>query len=210
MKTILVALIIIFVSSSNAQVKNISERQYFRQFDWEVSTSIALGLSKTSIESTSQYMVNGGRDEEFYSDISLTLGYFLLDGLSLEPELDYHFFPNDASFSLIANLSYTLYIPQKSIYPFFKVGYGKSAYSGSDYGYFEGESEHLLGSLNSKIINAAIGIKIIQSSSFAMKLELNYKYLTSHKNVNEYYVEPYEFDTTTSVLSIKFGGSFLL
>jgi hypothetical protein len=211
MKKILLSLIIILVSSLSAQVKNISERQYFRQYDWAVTSSVALGLSQTTSESSSQnYYGNGSGDEQFYSEISLSLGFFILDGLSVEPELEYNFFSDDASFSIIANVSYTLHIPKKNIYPFFKVGYGKSGFTGYYYGYYPENSEGLFESLDANVINASAGLKIIQSSSFAMILELNYKYITFNQTVSGEYIEAYEVDTKTSLLSIKIGGSFLL
>jgi len=210
MKKILLSLIIIFVSSLSAQVKNISERQYFRQYDWEVTSSISLGLSGTSIENTlPDYYGYGSGDEEFYSEISLSLGFFILDGFSFEPELEYNFFSEDATFSLIANVSYTINIPRKSIYPYFKVGYGKSGYTAYNYGYSPDNSEGLFESLDANVINAGAGLKIIQSSTFAMRLELNYKYISYNQTVNTPYADTYDISTKTSALSIKFGGSFL-
>jgi hypothetical protein len=210
MKKIIVSLIILLISSLSAQIKNISERQYFRQYDWEVTSSVAIGLSQTTSESNSpNYYSNGSGDEQFYSEISLSLGFFILDGLSVEPELDYNFFSDDASFSILANVSYTLHIPKKNIYPFFKVGYGKSGFTGY-YGYYPENSEGLFESLDANVINASAGLKIIQSSSFAMILELNYKYITFNQTVSGEYIEAHEVDTKTSLLSIKIGGSFLL
>ena len=211
MKKILLALIVILISSLSAQVRNISERQYFNQFDWEVASSVAIGLSQTTYESTPQNYYGGGNgDEQFYSEISISIGFFILEGLSIEPELEYNFFQDDASFSMIANISYTLHIPKKSIYPFFKVGYGKSGFTGYYYGYYPENSEGLFESLDANVINTSAGLKIIQSSSFAMILELNYKYITFNQTVSTDYIEPYEVDTKTSSLSIKIGGSFLL
>lgn len=211
MKKILLALIVILISSLSAQVRNISERQYFNQFDWEVASSVAIGLSQTTYESTAQNYYGGGSgDEQFYSEISISIGFFILEGLSIEPELEYNFFQDDASFSMIANISYTLHIPKKSIYPFFKVGYGKSGFTGYYYGYYPENSEGLFESLDANVINASAGLKIIQSSSFAMILELNYKYITFNQTVSTDFIEPYEVDTKTSSLSIKIGGSFLL
>ena len=211
MKKILLALIVILISSLSAQVRNISERQYFNQFDWEVASSVAIGLSQTTYESTPQNYYGGGSgDEQFYSEISISIGFFILEGLSIEPELEYNFFQDDASFSMIANISYTLHIPKKSIYPFFKVGYGKSGFTGYYYGYYPENSEGLFESLDANVINTSAGLKIIQSSSFAMILELNCKYITFNQTVSTDYIEPYEVDTKTSSLSIKIGGSFLL
>ena len=211
MNKLSVVLIVIFLSSSlNAQIINISERQYFKQFDWEVTSSIALGLSGTSIENTlPDYYGYGSGNEEFYSEISLSLGFFILDGFSFEPELDYNFFSDDATFSLIANVSYTINIPRKSIYPYFKVGYGKSGYTAYNYGYSPDNSEGLFESLDANVINAGAGLKIIQSSTFAMRLELNYKYINYNQTIVTPYTDSYDMSAKTSVLSLKFGGSFL-
>jgi hypothetical protein len=205
----IICLLIFLTPFLTAQVKNLSDRQYFMKFDWEVSSLVAIGIEKATYKSTSEYFYNGNRDDEFYSEISLAIGFFILDGLSIEPELDYNFFPNDASFSLIGNISYTISIPRKNIYPFFKLGYGKSGFGSYDNGYYTGNSEGLFGSLDAKVINASAGLKIIQSSPMAMKLELNYKYITVHQDITTDYWEPYSTDNSLSALSLKFGISFL-
>ena len=209
MKKLIFAFVTLFLTISlTAQVKNISERQKFKQFDWEVTASLALGLSSTSYESSSQnYYGNGSGDEEFYSEISLALGFFIIDGLSFEPELDFNFI-SDAALSIIANISYTFDIPGKNLYPFFKVGYGKSSYMVHEYGYYE-DSEGLFGSLDADVINASAGVKIVQSSSMAWRLELNYKNISSTISPNYFYMEPYDISYNTSVISIKIGTSLL-
>ena len=208
---IIIAFITIFLTTSlTAQVKNISERQKFKQFDWECTASLSLGLSSTSTESSEQNYYNyGSGNGEFYSEISLALGFFIIDGLSFEPELDFNFFSGDATLSVIANVSYTINIPRKNIYPFFKVGYGISGYTAYDYGYYPEDSEGLFGSLDANVISAGAGLKIVQSSSMAWRLELNYKNISYTQSPNYPYMEPYDISLSTSVISIKIGTSLL-
>ena len=218
MKKVIMTYIIIFITTSlDAQVINISDRQKFRQFDWESAVSLSIGLSSTSFKNTSQnFYGNGNINGEFYFEISLLLGFFIIDGLSIEPEIDYNFFSGDATLSMIGNVSYTFNIPGKNIYPFIKIGYGISGYTAYGYNYY-GVSDGLFESLDAKVINVGAGLKIVQSSSFAMRIELNYKnisytqsqYDPYHDPYYEPYVGPNEISTNTSVLSIKIGGSFL-
>ena len=212
MQKITVIFITIFLTTSlNAQVKNISDRQKFQQFDWECATSLSIGLSSTSFESSEQnYYGNGNGDSKFYSEISLALGFFILDGLSIEPEIEYNFFSDDATLSLIANVAYTFNIPRKKIYPFIKVGYGISGFAVYRY-YYYGGSDGLFESLDAKVINAGAGLKIVQSSSFAMRIELNYKNISYAQTQDDPYDLSYDYEisTNTSVISIKIGGSFL-
>jgi hypothetical protein len=218
MQKLTVIFIIIFLTTPlNAQVKNISDRQKFQQFDWECAAAFSLGLSSTSTENSAHnYYGNNSGNGEFYSEISLALGFFILDGLSIEPEIDYNFFEGDATLSIIGNISYTINIQRKKIYPFFKVGYGISSYTVNRYNYYGG-SDGLFESLDAKVINAGAGLKIVQSSSFAMRIELNYKNISYTQSQYDPYYDPYyepydepnEISTNTSVLSIKIGGSFL-
>jgi len=206
-------IIILLTTSLTAQVKNISGRQKFQQFDWECAVAFSIGLSSTSFESSEQnYYGNGNGDSEFYSEISLALGFFILDGLSIEPEIEYNFFEGDATLSIIANVAYTFNIPRKKIYPFIKVGYGISGYTANRYNYYGG-SDGLFESLDAKVINAGAGLKIVQSSFFAMRIELNYKNISYTQSQYDPYYEPYdgpnEISTNTSVISIKIGSSFL-
>lgn len=204
-------IIILLTTSLTAQVKNISGRQKFQQFDWECAAAFSIGLSSTSFESSEQnYYGNGNGDSEFYSEISLALGFFILDGLSIEPEIEYNFFSDDATLSIIANVAYTFNIPRKKIYPFIKVGYGISGFTVYRY-YYYGGTNGLFESLDAKVINAGAGLKIVQSSSFAMRIELNYKNISYTQSQDDPYdlSNDYEISTNTSALSIKIGGSFL-
>jgi len=211
MKNIIIACFIVFFCDSlRAQIINISERQYFKQLDWEISGSVSLGLCRISYESNSQDYIYGNNGDNLCAEISVLLGFFIIDGLSIEPELEYNFLPYNAALSAIANISYTINIPRKNIYPFFKVGYGASDYTAYNYGSYPNHYKGLFESLNANVINASAGLKIVQSSSFAVRLELNYKCISSNQTVNTPFTDPYDIKTQTSIVSIKFGGSFLL
>ncbi len=209
-KTQFVITILVFSCSIIAQVQNLKDVEHFKQFDWEIVTSLSTGMGKTTFKSNSGYgYYNESGENEFYSESLLSIGFFIVDGLSIEPELAFRFL-GETTMSLVANTSYTFTISGKNIHPFLTVGYGKTSFNGIGNNYYDEDSEGLFGSLKANLINACIGIKIQQSLTFAYRLELNYKNISHTESYNNPYSDPYKVTLTTSVLAVKFGTSFLL
>jgi hypothetical protein len=194
-KSALVFLIFFLTASVTAQVTDLSERQHFEGGDWEALIAVALGLSASSTESSNFYP-SYGEDKQFFFELSVTPGFYIIDGLSLEPELDMKLF-GTSSLSLIGNISYTFHIPGEEVYPFLRIGFGKSSFM----------CEDSFGSFNSNVFSAGGGLKIIQSASFAVRLEVNYKRFISNRTY--YYTETDNIKYFNSGVGIKFGGSFL-
>jgi hypothetical protein len=226
MKIKIIFLILILIPNIHAQVREIESRSYFKQGEFEVnfSTNIGVGFSKSNVTNTSQYFnyndstYHAETHNSEYSDrpfnfvITAALGFCILDGLTVEPELDINLITDsEVSISLLGNLTYNFNIPRKNIFPFIKIGYGISNYvSGHYYGYSSGAGDN---SLDTKVFNAGVGLKLIYSSGMAMKLEINYKhfsYSNSSSYDEEYYMGSYESDTVVNALAFSIGYSILL
>ena len=108
------------------------------------------------------------------------------------------------SVSMLGNLCYTFYFPQKNIFPYLKLGYGMSNNGNNSNGLFE--------SLDFKTLNAGAGLKYMYFSSLALKMEINYRNL-SGSNTNsysdQYSSSSTKYEITTSVISISVGISIL-
>jgi opacity protein-like surface antigen len=226
MKKIILLFIIISIMHIYPQVREIESRSYFRQGDIEanISTNLGVGFSTTNSTNTSQnfnyydstYYTETYKSE--YSDrpfnflITASLGVCVVDGLSIEPELDINLVTDsEVSISLLGNLTYNFNIPRKNVFPFIKIGYGISNYK-SDYyyGYSSGSGES---SLDTKVFNAGAGLKIVYSSGMAMKLEINYKhysYSNSSSYSDNYFQNVYEANTVVDALTLSIGYSILL
>ncbi len=77
------------------------------------------------------YYTYDNTEKGFYTHLGVSTGYYIINGLSIEPEFNINLFNWEISASLLANLCYTFYLPQKNIYPYLKLGYGLSTEPGS-------------------------------------------------------------------------------
>ena len=226
MKKIILFSVIIPVMYIHPQVREIESRTYFKQGDFEVniSTNIGVGFSTTNATNTSKnfnYYDSTYNTETYkfeYSDrpfnllITASLGICVIDGLTIEPEMDINLVTDaEVSISLLANLTYNFSIPRKNSFPFIKIGYGISNYMNDYYyGYSSGTGES---SLDTKVFNTGVGLKIVYSSGMAMKLEINYKhysYSNSSSYDDYYYQNVYESNTVVDALTLSIGYSILL
>lgn len=194
-KSASILLVILLTASLAGQVKNLSERHYFEGGDWEVLFAVALGLSYNSSETSTFYFDYGNENKQLFFELTLAPGFYIIDGLSLEPELSIN--SAVSSLSLIGNLSYAFHIRGENVYPFLKIGFGKSSYM----------CEETFGSFNSDVLSGAAGLKIIQGASFAIRLEVNYKKFISDQ-ANQY-PEVHRVKYFNSGIGIKIGGSVL-
>ena len=197
-RIILILSIFLIITSSYAQVDEKSERKFYKQGNWEFGFALNIGGSSEKTKETSTYnsYTYDYTEKGFYTHLSVSTGYYIINGLSIEPEFNINLYSWEISASLLGNLCYTFYLPQKNIYPYLKLGYGLSTEPGSS---------SLFESLDIKTINAGVGIKLINSSGMAFRVEINYRNLTG--SYTDYY---YTYDTTTSAISISFGASILL
>jgi hypothetical protein len=204
-----------FSASDYAQVNEKLGRQFYKQGDWEFGFSANLGGSSKKTIETNTYRYsdtsqpanyNYDRTEKgIHTHLGISTGYYLIDGLSIEPELNLNFNFEGFSVSILSNLCYTFYIPQKNIFPYLKLGYGVSNNGDNSNGLFE--------SLDFKTLNAGAGFKFMYYSGFALKMEINYKDLSGSKKYSysdQYSSSSSKYEITTSVISISVGISILL
>jgi hypothetical protein len=203
----------LLTSKNFPQVTKIPERLYFNQFDWEVTTSLSLGLSKSTydINPEPDYgYYNSSNENSFFSESSLYIGFYILDGFSVEPEINFNFLTDNSSLSIIGNVSYTFSFPRKKNFLFIKIGYGKSGFSPSDYYSYNYEDEGLFESLDAGVFNASLGMKLVSSSTNAIRIELNYKRFNNSETFHDpYLLNQSQIDISTDAISLVFGYAFL-
>ena len=214
MKTLAQILVItsLLTAASFSQIKRIEDRGKFLQGDIEVTSSSIMGISRTTGETTFSGITSEFSGEnEFFWEIGLAIGVYVIDGLSVEPEFNINFIESETAFSIIGNVLYTFHIPRKTIYPFLKAGYGVSSLnSRSSYNYFGERSEGLFESLNGNVFCGGFGLKIIYSQTTVMRIELNYKYFTNEFSEQDFFNnETQTYKYATSALSIVFGFAIL-
>ena len=193
--------VLIIITSGSAQVNLKSERKFYKQSDWEFNIATSIGGGSKQTEGT-YYNVYDSNEKGTFSSLGISTGFYIIDGLSIEPEFDLNLNSEGLSVSLLGNLCYTFYLPQNNIYPYVKIGYGLSNDSENKDGLFE--------SLNYKTINAGAGVKFMYYSGMAFKLEINYRSLNGSNTFYPDQPESYTTETTTSIISVSLGISILL
>lgn len=225
MKKIILLSVIIPMIYIFPQVREIESRSYFKQGDVEFnfSTNLGVGFSTSNVFQTTQnislYDSSYNEYSYDYSErpfnfiLSASIGYCILDGLTIEPELDINLITDyETSISLVGNLTYNFSIPRKNTYPFIKLGYGLSNYYSDRY-YYGYQNESGGSSFDTRVFNAGAGLKFLYTSGMALKLEINFKnynYSTSSSYSNEYSFGSTTIDGDMNVISISIGYSILL
>lgn len=213
-KNLLILFLAVYSVFLTGQVRKISEREVYAAGNVELGLSTNIGVNDLTISGDNDlgfnfYPENTGR--EFYLNLNAYGGYFILEGLSLGPEIGINLTFENPTLYIIGNLAYTFNSVSRSAYPYIKVGYGVTDllnYSDQETGLFE--------SLNYSLLNLGLGIKFLQSDYLAFILEVNYKYITGSDTALYYYYNPYattqniNADTKMSVLSISLGSSIVL
>src|SRR3989304_9781174 len=207
--------IFLIIASGYAQVNEKSERQFYKQGDWEFGFSANIGGSSKKTKGTDTYGYNDGsqsssytydyNEKGIYIHLGASTGYYIIDDFSIEPELNLNLSLGGFSVSMLGNLCYTFYIPQKNIYPYLKLGYGLSNDAENSNGLFE--------SLNLKTIHAGAGLKFMYFPGMAFKMEINYRNLNgsnTYSYSDQYSSSSNDYKITTSVIAISVGISILL
>ena len=198
-RIIRVLAISLLITSGYAQVNEKPERQFYKQGDWEFRYSSNIGsISIQTIDPTYyNYEENG-----IYLNIGIATGFYIINGLSIEPELDINLCSEGLSLSVLGNLCYTFYIPQKNIYPYVKLGYGVS----ND----PKNTEDLFENLDFKTINAGAGVKFMYFPDMAFVAEINYRNLSGSNTFYQGTPDAYTTESTSSIISVLVGISILL
>ena len=212
MKNIIFVLTIFVVSTScYAQVNEISERQFYKQGDWEFGFSSNIGSSSVQTMGPHSWtLTNTLHYSDYYEDtenwiylnLAITTGFYIVNGLSIEPELDINSYADGWSVTILGNLHYTFDLQQTNIYPYVKLGYGLSNDPENSDGLFE--------ALNFKTINAGAGVKFMYFSELAIRMEINYRNLNGSNTFYPDTPDSYKTETTSSIVSVLIGISILL
>ena len=198
-RIIRVLAIFLIITSGYAQVNEKPERQFYKQGDWEFRYSSNIGsISIQTIDPTYyNYEENG-----IYLNIGIATGFYIINGLSIEPELDINLCSEGLSLSVLGNLCYSFYIPQKNIYPYLKLGYGVS----ND----PKNTEDLFENLDFKTVNAGAGVKFMYFPDMAFVAEINYRNLVGSNTFYQGTPDAYTTESTSSIISVLVGISILL
>ncbi len=134
-----------------------------------------------------------------YLGLNLSAGHFLVNGLSLEPEI--FFFKNSgeriSKRFIIGNISYTYKFKKSKVAPFIKLGIGSGNIKGNTISYFWQLPTY------ARIYNASLGLKHMISSKVAIKYEIN------HRNYKDSYT-PRDGGFSTSSITYEISDTSLL
>ena len=198
-RIIRVLAISLLITSGYAQVNEKPERQFYKQGDWEFRYSSNIGsIGIQTIDPTYYNHTESG----IYLNIGIATGFYIINGLSIEPELDINLCSEGLSLSVLGNLCYSFYIPQKNIYPYVKLGYGVS----ND----PKNTDELFAKLDFKTINASAGVKFMYFRGMAFITEINYRNLSGSNTFYEGTPDSYTIESTSSIISVLVGISILL
>jgi hypothetical protein len=143
-----------------------------------------------------------------YFYFSVLPGFFLTEGLSIEPEINLLAVQDvRPGISIIPNISYTYLIPNERTAIYIKAGYGISnslAFLGIPMRY---------GDMNIGIFNTGFGIKYLISNSAALRIEINYKRSSYEEESLFYNLNGFYTTKSTETLEntkVLFGFSLLL
>ncbi|HEX7344034.1 MAG TPA: outer membrane beta-barrel protein [bacterium] len=187
MKTFIMAFSALLLTAICAQAQ-------FEKGDWELGMTITAGsYSETSKSDYYEY-----EDRATYLAVALIPGYFLIDGLSVEPEFNYYTLQDaDATFQLLGNLSYTGWIPGQRAAWFVRAGIGTGngvPYPGLTFSLWDAEESIL-------VLNFGAGLKVPVSHHAALRTELNYRiYRFTHES------SPYEYPSGSTDYDIRDFG----
>ncbi len=184
----------------------------FLQGSWELATSGTFGSLSTKQSYNLSYPGNASTSTSEstlqYAYISATAGYYLIDGLSIEPE--FAILATEQTKpgqSALLNLSYTYLIKQTAVAPYIRAGYGLGnsasivvvpelpAHSSSDF--------------DVKTINVGAGVKFLVAQGAAIRIEVNYKRQNYTENFNYASISSSR-EYTYSSTRLWFGVSILL
>lgn len=198
-RIIRVLAISLIITSGYAQVNEKPERQFYKQGDWEFRYSSNIGSISIQTIDPTYYNHN---ESGIYLNIGIATGFYIMNGLSIEPELDINLCSEGLSLSVLGNLCYTFYIPQKNIYPYVKLGYGVS----ND----PKNTDELFAKLDFKTINASAGVKFMYFRGMAFITEINYRNLSGNYTFYPGTPDAYTTESKSSIISVLVGISILL
>lgn len=181
----------------------------FKQKDVELAFSGTLG-------SWSEKMTSGGSshsESAKYLSLFVEPGFYVADGLSLEPEFGVMALENEPpTFYLLGNVSYTYLPPDSRTAIYALAGYGVS--NAVQYPIYNGAIVKLSKKMDVTVLNVGFGIKALVSERVALRVGFNYK---DHRyspentyNYNPYGYTPSTVEYSYSNVGLLMGFSVLL
>jgi opacity protein-like surface antigen len=170
---------------------------------WELAAACNLGSMSTSHE----YSAGGETHSESgdaigYFALDLRTGVYVVDGLSIEPEVYMLAVEKDPpAFNLGANLAYAFDIPESMVKPFVTIGYG--------IGNAAPMMQRLLGRASDKmdipVLRVGGGLKVFVSTCVALTTEYRYERYTQERTSSYYGSYSYTSKTTSNYHNFLFG-----
>jgi len=196
-----VALLLCFIVAGS-----IADAQFLKGTT-ELGLGGSLGSYTTKSTSSGLYGNYSNSETKNYAILNLSVGYYVADGLSIEPEISLMAMQGlEPSDLFLVNVSYTMPNPSSKFSPFILVGYGVSNSM-----QFPGLS--ILGRVSDKldvgVLNVGAGIKYLVSEDIALKMELNYRKESFTQTIS-YFGSSSSSDNTFATTGLLFGFSVLL
>jgi len=136
--------------------------------------------------------------------LSSRLGFFVYEGLELEPELLFMIASGtDPVYMLNGNVSYN-FISENKTTPFLLLGYGL-ANTVPYFGVPMMRSEFKVG-----VLNIGLGVKIFLKEDIAIRVEYRFQKFYGENETTAYYGYSYTQKVDTRIHSVQFGLSILL
>ena len=151
----------------------LSARGQTEQGSWELSLSSNFGLVSRSTEYSGPLGSSQSEGEsEGFLTLALRPGYYLADGLAIEPEFLWTAIEGiPPSFSLSGNLAYNFRIEGSRATPFILLGYGL----GNAIPVFQRVAVRTSDEWDIPVVNAGAGVKFFATDEVALRLEYRFQ-----------------------------------
>jgi opacity protein-like surface antigen len=176
----------------------------FKKGDVELSFSGSLGSNTITESSSGGYSFSNSSTEK-YLFFSVSPGYYLLDGLSVEPEISFTANQHEQPAQyLLLNLSYTYLLPNSREALFLRAGYGIS--NSVQMPVLGAAVVHTSDKFNVGVLNLGAGAKFLVTQSVILRAEVNYRSHTWSNDEGYGYSDDYAY----SNVGLLVGFSILL
>lgn len=201
-------LVILFCAAGLGALPALSQTQ---PGSWELSVAGNFGSISTSSEYTVAGQTNSQEGEaQSYLGLDLRVGWFALEGLSIEPEIYILAIEQEPpTFNLGANLAYTFTIPSSPVKPYITAGYG----IGNGIPIMQRLMGRTSDKLDIPVLRVGGGVKLFLSKQVALKLEYRYERY-SYETSATYSFYPYTYSYNAKEVwnhhTVLFGISVFL
>lgn len=205
LRLISILLICVFTISNYAQTA-----YQFSQGKWELGLSGSVGSIKmeSEIKSSLSSSIRTSSDSRAYFQLNVSPAYFVIEGLSVEPEIDFLFVEGGKpAYLFLGNISYSMFLENSFLAPFIRAGYGIS--NSVVFPFQPGVINRVSNKLDVPILNVGAGLKLAVTENVLLRTELNYRslsYTTNYSGYNNISSNKY----TYSFITMQIGFSVLL